>query len=88
MVALATGLGQEFLDSFTFMGNNTGHLLHDTLATLALSAASLGVALVVTLPPAVWLGHIHRGSALAIRIANLGRALPELGGTLVVVAHR
>jgi osmoprotectant transport system permease protein len=73
------GLGQQFLDSFTFMGNNTGHLLHDTLATLALSAASLGVALAVTLPVAVWLGHIHRGSSVAIRAANLGRAVPELG---------
>jgi osmoprotectant transport system permease protein len=74
----AAGLGQQFLDSFTFMGNNTGHLLHDTLGTIALSAASLGVALAVTLPVAVWLGHIHRGSGFAIRTANLGRALPEL----------
>lgn len=72
------GLGQQFLDSFKFMGNNTGHLLHDTLGTIALSAAALGVALAVTLPIAVWLGHLHRGSALAIRTANLGRALPEL----------
>jgi len=75
----AVGLGQQFLNSFTFMGNHTGHLLHDTLGTIALSAASLGVALAVTLPIAVWLGHIHRGSSLAIRTANLGRALPELG---------
>lgn len=82
----AAGLGQQFLDSFTFMGNNTGHLLHDTLATLALSAASLGVALAVTLPPACWLGHIHRGSALAIRTANLGRALPELGLIAIFLA--
>src|SRR5579884_495149 len=75
----AVGLGQQFLNSFTFMGNHTGHLLHDTLGTIALSAASLGVALAVTLPIAVWLGHVHRGSSLAIRTANLGRALPELG---------
>lgn len=75
----ATGLGQQFVDSFKFMGNNTSHLLHDTLGTIALAAAALGVALAVTLPIAVWLGHLHRGSALAIRTANLGRALPELG---------
>ena len=74
----AAGLGQQFVDSFKFMGNNTNHLLHDTLGTIALSAASLGVALAVTLPVAVWLGHIHRGSGFAIRTANLGRALPEL----------
>jgi osmoprotectant transport system permease protein len=75
----AAGLGQQFLDSFTFMGNNTSHLLHDTLGTISLSAASLGVALAVTMPIAIWLGHIHRGSSAAIRTANLGRALPELG---------
>ena len=79
MLFADAGLGQSFLNSFTFMGNNTAHLLHDTLGTIALSAAALGVALVVTLPAAVWLGHLHRGSGLAIRTANLGRALPELG---------
>ena len=83
---LATGLGQEFLNSFTFMGHNTSHLLHDTLGTLALSAAALGVALVVTLPFAVWLGHLHRGSSAAIRTANLGRSLPELGLIAIFLA--
>ncbi|MBV9802463.1 MAG: ABC transporter permease subunit [Solirubrobacterales bacterium] len=82
----AAGLGQQFLDSFTFMGNNTSHLLHDTLATIALSGAALGVALAVTLPFAVWLGHLHRGSGMAIRIANLGRALPELGLIAIFLA--
>lgn len=87
MLALAdAGLGQQFLDSFTFMGNNLSHLLHDTLGTIALSAASLAVALVITLPPAVWLGHLHRGSALAIRTANLGRSLPELALIAIFLA--
>jgi osmoprotectant transport system permease protein len=85
-LALATGLGQEFLDSFTFMGNNLSHLLHDTLGTIALSAAALGVALAVTLPGAVWLGHLHRGSSAAIRTANLGRSLPELGLIAIFLA--
>jgi len=83
---IATGLGQQFLDSFTFMGNNTGHLLHDTLGTLALCGAALGVALAITLPPAVWLGHLHRGSGVAIRTANLGRSLPELGLIAIFLA--
>ena len=78
MLFADVGLGKSFLNSFTFMSDNTAHLLHDTLGTIALSAAALGVALGVTLPTAVWLGHLHRGSALAIRTANLGRALPEL----------
>jgi osmoprotectant transport system permease protein len=86
VLLLASNLGQQFADSFKFMANNTGHLLHDTLGTLALSGAALGVALAVTLPPAVWLGHIHRGSGMAIRIANLGRALPELGLIAIFLA--
>ncbi|MBV8990842.1 MAG: ABC transporter permease subunit [Solirubrobacterales bacterium] len=86
MLAIGTSLGQQFVDSFTFMGDHTGHLLHDTLGTLALSGAALGVALAVTLPVAVWLGHVHRGSGLAIRIANLGRALPELGLIAIFLA--
>jgi osmoprotectant transport system permease protein len=86
MVLADAGLGQQFLDSFTFMGHNTSHLLHDTLGTIALSAAALGVALGVTLPLAVWLGHLHRGSALAIRTANLGRALPELALIAIFLA--
>lgn len=85
-LTLATGLGQEFLDSFTFMGNNTSHLLHDTLGTITLSLAALGVALAVTLPVAVWLGHLHRFSSLAIRTANIGRSLPELGLIAIFLA--
>jgi osmoprotectant transport system permease protein len=86
VLLVATGLGQQFIDSFKFMGNNTSHLLHDTLGTLALSGAALGVALAVTLPAAVWLGHIHRGAGMAIRTANLGRALPELGLIAIFLA--
>ena len=86
MALFATSLGQQFLDSFTFMGDHLGHLLHDTLGTIALSAAALGVALAITLPVAVWLGHVHRGSSMAIRIANLGRALPELGLIAIFLA--
>jgi osmoprotectant transport system permease protein len=84
---LATaGLGTETLHSFTFMGNNLSHLLHDTLGTLELCAAALGVALVITLPGAVWLGHLHRGSSAAIRTANLGRSLPELALIAIFLA--
>jgi osmoprotectant transport system permease protein len=87
MVApLATSLGQEFLNSFTFMDNNLSHLLHDTLGTIALSAAALGVAMAITLPIAVWLGHLHRGSSAAIRIANIGRSLPELALIAIFLA--
>ena len=86
MLAVGSSLGTQFVDSFSFMGSHMGHLLHDTLGTLALSGAALGVALLVTLPFAVWLGHIHRGQGAAIRTANLGRALPELGLIAIFLA--
>ncbi|MFZ1996708.1 MAG: ABC transporter permease subunit [Solirubrobacteraceae bacterium] len=86
MLLAGTSLGNEFINSFSFMGHNLSHLLHDTLGTLALSAAALGVALVVTLPGAVWLGHLHRGSSGAIRVANLGRSLPELALIAIFLA--
>ena len=30
------------------------------------------------MPLGVWLGHLHRGSFIAINVANIGRALPSL----------
>ncbi len=32
----------------------------------------------MAVPLGVWLGHLHRGSFLAISVGNLGRALPSL----------
>jgi osmoprotectant transport system permease protein len=43
-----------------------------------LSLASLGVACVIAIPLGVWLGHVHRGSFVAINVSNIGRALPSL----------
>jgi osmoprotectant transport system permease protein len=49
-----------------------------TLAHLAISFASIGVAILIAVPLGVWLGHLHRGSFLAINTSNIGRALPSL----------
>jgi osmoprotectant transport system permease protein len=38
----------------------------------------MAIALVIALPLGLWLGHKHRGSFLAVNVANLGRALPSL----------
>jgi osmoprotectant transport system permease protein len=38
----------------------------------------LGIALAIALPIGVVLGHYHRGSFVAISVANFGRALPSL----------
>lgn len=65
-------------DPFSFFGNNI-HLFADkTLAHLELSFAAIGVALVIAIPLGVWLGHIHKGSLIAISASNVGRALPSL----------
>jgi osmoprotectant transport system permease protein len=36
------------------------------------------VACVIAIPLGVWLGHVHRGSFVAINVSNIGRALPSL----------
>ncbi len=68
----------DFGHAFTFMGDNAHLMLTKIVEHLELSAAAIGVSLVIALPLGVWLGHIHRGSFLAINVANIGRALPSL----------
>jgi osmoprotectant transport system permease protein len=53
-------------------------ILDKTWEHLLLSGAGMAVALVVALPLGVWLGHLHRGSFVAVNVANIGRALPSL----------
>jgi osmoprotectant transport system permease protein len=48
------------------------------LEHVELSAAALVVAVAIALPIGLLIGHTGRGAALAINIANLGRALPSL----------
>jgi len=43
-----------------------------------MSAAAVLAALVIGLPLGIWLGHRGRGGALAINLANVGRAVPSL----------
>jgi osmoprotectant transport system permease protein len=69
---------RTLIDSFTFFDHNSGLMRDKTLAHLAISFASIGVALVIAIPLGVWLGHLRRGSFLAINVSNVGRALPSL----------
>jgi osmoprotectant transport system permease protein len=69
---------QTLLNSFTFFGNHSGLMRDKTLAHLAISFASIGVALAIAIPLGVWLGHLRRGSFLAINTSNVFRALPSL----------
>ncbi|MEA2427439.1 MAG: osmoprotectant transport system permease protein [Thermoleophilaceae bacterium] len=70
---------------FTFYGDNTSLVLGDMKDTLLLFLAGFGIAVVIAQPLGAWLGHIHRGSFLAINTANIGRALPSLAVIAIFV---
>jgi osmoprotectant transport system permease protein len=67
-----------FVDAFRFIGDNPGFLAHKALSQLELSAAAFGLAAAVTLPVGIVLGHLHRGSGIAVGSSIVGRALPSL----------
>ena len=77
MLADAANL-HTFVDAFRFIGNNAGFLATKAFEQLQLSGAALAIALVVALPLGVTLGHLHRGSNVAIGASIVGRALPSL----------
>ena len=72
------GAAADFLNGFEFVVENPGLIWEKTVEHLALSGAAIAVAIAVAIPIGVWLGHLHRGSFLAINIGNVGRALPSL----------
>lgn len=55
------------------------------LEHLGLTAAAVALACAVAVPLAVWLGHVGRGGALAVNLANIGRAVPTFA-VLVLLA--
>ena len=55
------------------------------LEHVGLSAAAVGLACVLAVPLALWLGHTGRGGALAVNLANAGRAVPTFA-VLVLLA--
>jgi osmoprotectant transport system permease protein len=71
-----------FVNSLDFIVDRRELLLDKTWEHVLLSAAALIVSIAVGAPLGVVLGHLHRGSFLAVNVANVGRALP----TLVVIA--
>ena len=55
------------------------------LEQLLLSVTALLIAAVIGLPIALWLGHLGRGSFLAINVSNIGRAVPTFALLAVLV---
>jgi len=81
-----TVLGDTW-DYLTTAGNWTGDggMLELLLEQLLLSLTALGLAMLVGLPIALWLGHLGRGGFLAINISNVGRAVPTFALLAVLV---
>jgi osmoprotectant transport system permease protein len=77
MIADAANL-HTFVDAVRFIGDNPGFLATKAWEQLVLSGAALGIALVAALPLGIVLGHLHRGSGVAIASSIVGRALPSL----------
>jgi osmoprotectant transport system permease protein len=55
------------------------------LEHVALSGASLLLAAMIAIPVGLWIGHTGRGAAVAVNLANLGRAVPSLAVIGLVV---
>jgi len=68
----------DFSAAFAFVLHNGHLLLAKTGAHLAISFESILISLVLGVPLGILLGHIHRGSFLAINVSNVGRSLPSL----------
>jgi osmoprotectant transport system permease protein len=71
-----------FANSLDFLVDRRELLLEKTWEHVELSIAALLLSILIAVPIGVALGHLHRGSFLAVNLANIGRALP----TLVVIA--
>lgn len=71
-----------FANSLEFIVDRRELLLEKTWEHVELSIAALLLSILIAVPIGVALGHLHRGSFLAVNLANIGRALP----TLVVIA--
>jgi osmoprotectant transport system permease protein len=68
----------NFVDAISFFFNNLSLIGEKTVAHLQLSFAAIGVAVVIAIPLGVLLGHLQRGSFVAINTSTIGRALPSL----------
>ena len=52
---------------------------------VGISLASVTIAAAIALPLGMYIGHTRRGQALAVNLANVGRAVPSLAAIAIVV---
>src|ERR1700704_5804076 len=72
-----------FIDAFRFMYDNQGLMWNKTVEHLVISGEAMGIALLIAIPLGVWLGHLHRGSFIAI---NFGNGTTNVPFALVILA--
>lgn len=85
---------ENFVKAFQFIGRNgqipgdqgLPTLVHLSLETLKIAGIAMAISLVIAIPVGLWLGHIHRGSFVAINLGNIWRALPSLAVLAIGVA--
>jgi osmoprotectant transport system permease protein len=82
---IAANLG-IFADALEFVVDRRELILEKTVEHLLLSGAAMGVALAIALPAGIALGHLHRGSFVAVNLSNVGRALPSLAVIAIGIA--
>ena len=73
-------LAADVVDWFTTAEHWRGDfgVPHRMTEHVAMSAAAVVAAVLIALPVGIWLGHRGRGGALAVNLANVGRAVPSL----------
>jgi osmoprotectant transport system permease protein len=76
----------DVVDAFPFIADNASLLAHKAGTQLWISVVAMVISLLVAVPLGVWLGHIHRGSFVAINLSNIGRALPSLALIAMLIA--
>ena len=83
MIAASLGV---FGDAVQFVVDERTLILHKTWEHIELSLVAIAISILIALPLGVLLGHLHRGSFLAINLANVGRALPSLAVIAIGIA--
>lgn len=80
---LVSAIATWFLDPAHWSGANG---VPSRLAQhVGISLVSIAIALAIALPVGLYIGHTKRGQALAINLANVGRAIPSLAAIAIVV---